>query len=146
MIWMVCEGCCYSVSIKWVPSSLTADVTCTAATFFCLTVPLPLFLIYFFIIQFSDWVVLVDETKMLEVDRATVMISTTLSIGLGIAIGWALRGRTSAAKAIKKTLLEDVSFLYFFVACVLWSCFCVLSLPKIVRYVKMIFFQPWHKH
>lgn len=56
---------------------------------------------------------------MLEVDRATVMISTTLSIGLGIAIGWALRGRTSAAKAIKKTLLEDVSFLYFFVACVL---------------------------
>lgn len=94
-------------------------MTCTAATFFCLTVPLPLFLIYFFIIQFSDWVVLVDETKMLEVDRATVMISTTLSIGLGIAIGWALRGRTSAAKAIKKTLLEDVSFLYFFVACVL---------------------------
>ncbi|KAK7087957.1 peptidyl-tRNA hydrolase 2, mitochondrial-like [Littorina saxatilis] len=46
---------------------------------------------------------------MLEVDRATVMVSATLSVGLGIAIGWTLRGRASTAKTLKKGLLEDLT-------------------------------------
>ena len=53
---------------------------------------------------------------MLEIDRATVVISATLSVGFGIAIGWALRGRgrTTAANAVKKAVSSDVRFSYVF--------------------------------
>ena len=89
-------------------SSLTFDVTCNATTLFSSSaVQLKLFTS---LNTFSELLVFVGKMGMLELDRATLMISTTLSIGLGIAIGWALRGRTSAAKALKKAFWEDVSF------------------------------------
>ena len=76
----------------------------------CLAIAAAVPLIYFLNFFSSELLASVGKMGMLEFDRATLMISTTLSIGLGIAIGWALRGRTSAAKALKKAFWEDVSF------------------------------------
>lgn len=42
----------------------------------------------------------------MEFDRTAAMISATIGVGLGIAIGWGLKGRNS--KAITKNVLEDV--------------------------------------
>ncbi|PVD31332.1 hypothetical protein C0Q70_06744 [Pomacea canaliculata] len=43
----------------------------------------------------------------MEFDRTAAMISATIGVGLGIAIGWGLKGRNS--KAITKNVLEDVT-------------------------------------
>ncbi|XP_076452510.1 peptidyl-tRNA hydrolase 2, mitochondrial-like [Babylonia areolata] len=57
----------------------------------------------------SDRTLIKYTTRMLEVDRATLMVSATLSVGLGIAIGWALRGRAISGKLIKKGMVKDLT-------------------------------------
>ncbi|KAL8559884.1 hypothetical protein ACOMHN_016930 [Nucella lapillus] len=45
---------------------------------------------------------------MMEIDRASLMVSATLSVGLGVAIGWILRGRAVSGK-ITKGVIKDLT-------------------------------------